>query len=68
MPNRYPKRSQHEHTKKPYRLRNWAEYESALRKHGDLTLWFSAEAIASVMADGAYDTERVYSTIAARTG
>jgi hypothetical protein len=45
MPNRYPKRSQYKYTKKPYRLRNWPAYESALRKRGDLTLWFSPDAI-----------------------
>ena len=45
MPYRYPKRSQYKYTKKPYRIRNWAEYESALRKRSELTLWFFEEAI-----------------------
>jgi hypothetical protein len=45
MPNRHPTRAQYKYTKKPYRLRNWSAYESALRQRGDLTLWFSAEAI-----------------------
>jgi len=45
MPRRYPKRSQHKYTKKPYRVRNWNEYETALRNRGDLTLWFSQDAI-----------------------
>jgi hypothetical protein len=44
-PNRYPRRSQYKYTKKPHRLRNWPAYESALRKRGDLTLWFSTQTI-----------------------
>jgi hypothetical protein len=45
MPYRYPKRSQYKYTKKCYRVRNWPEYESALRERRELTLWFSEEAI-----------------------
>ena len=45
MPHKYPNRNQLKHTKKPYRVRNWREYEASLRKRGDLTLWFSEEAI-----------------------
>ena len=45
MPYRYPKRSQYKYTKKPYRVRNWPAYETALRKRGELMLWFSEEAI-----------------------
>lgn len=50
MPRRYPKRSQLKYTKKPYRVRNWHQYETALRNRGDLTLWFSEEAIAASRA------------------
>ena len=35
------------YTKQRYRVRNWREYEAGLRKRGDLTLWFSEEAIAA---------------------
>ena len=45
MPHHYPKRSQLKYTRKPYRVRNWPEYETALRNRGDLTLWFSEKAI-----------------------
>ncbi len=39
---KYPKRSQYKHAKqKKYRIRNWAEYNGALRRRGDLTIWFS---------------------------
>ena len=45
---KYPKRSQYKHAKqKKYRIRNWAEYNGALRRRGDLTIWFSEEAIAA---------------------
>ena len=46
MGRRYPKRTQLKYTKQRYRVRNWREYEAGLRKRGDLTLWFSEEAIA----------------------
>ncbi|MEE8311747.1 MAG: hypothetical protein V3R77_05780, partial [Candidatus Binatia bacterium] len=58
MPHRYPKRSQYKYAKKPYRIRSWPAYETALRRRGD--------EIASVMAGGAYDTRRAYSTIEER--
>jgi len=35
---------------KPYRVRNWHQYETALRNRGDLTPWFSEEAIAAWQA------------------
>ncbi|MDH3639160.1 MAG: transposase, partial [Gammaproteobacteria bacterium] len=38
------------YTKQRYRVRNWPEYEASLRKRGDLTLWFSEEAIAAWQA------------------
>ena len=47
MGHRYPKRTQLKYTKQRYRVRNWPEYEAGLRKRGDLTLWFSEEAIAA---------------------
>jgi hypothetical protein len=28
------------------RVKNWAEYDASLRQRGNLTVWFSAEAIA----------------------
>ena len=47
MRHRYPKRSQLKYTKQWYRVQNWHEYDTALRNRGDLTLWFSEEAIAA---------------------
>ena len=46
MGHRYPKRSRLKYTKQCYRVRNWPQYEAGLRRRGDLTLWFSEEAIA----------------------
>jgi hypothetical protein len=31
--------------KTKYRVKNWPAYEAALRKRGDVTLWFDQEAI-----------------------
>ena len=38
-PNRHPK------YKTAYRVKNWAEYDKALRDRGDITLWISQDAI-----------------------
>ena len=50
MGRRYPKRTQLKYTKQRYRVRNWPQYEVGLRRRGDLTLWFSEEAIAAWQA------------------
>jgi hypothetical protein len=42
---KYPQRNQLKHTRKRYRVRNWREYEAGLRKRGDLTSWFSEDAL-----------------------
>ncbi len=33
--------------KTKYRVRNWAAYEKSLRRRGDLTIWFDADAVRS---------------------
>jgi len=33
------------YTRKHYRVRNWRDYETGIRKRGDLTIWFSVEAL-----------------------
>ena len=45
MSHNYPRRSQYKYTKKPYLSPNWRDYEMMLRKRGELTLWFSEEAV-----------------------
>ena len=31
--------------KTKYRVKNWREYEAALKKRGDITVWFDEDAI-----------------------
>jgi hypothetical protein len=33
------------------RVRNWAEYDAALRQRGSLTVWFTEEAISAWRAE-----------------
>ena len=47
MGHGYPKRTQLKYTKQRYRVRDWPQYEAELRQRGDLTLWFSEEAISA---------------------
>ncbi len=35
----------HPKYKTKYRVRNWAEYDTALRKRGDVTVWFDEDAV-----------------------
>jgi hypothetical protein len=68
---KYPKRSQYKHAKqKKYRVRNWAEYNKALRSRGDLTIWFAEEAIAKWKSDktGRPGGQQAYSDMAIETG
>ena len=39
------KRNRSHRHKKKYRVTNWAEYDRSLRNRGDITIWFSDEAI-----------------------
>ena len=41
----YPKRTQYKYAKSPYRVSNWHAYDAGLRRRGDLTIWFSQDAI-----------------------
>ncbi len=72
MGHRYPKRTQLQLkcTKQRYCVRNWREYEAGLRKRGDLTLWFSEEAITAWRAPPGEepDAQAVYSDLAIETG
>ena len=70
MGHRYPKRTQLKYTKQRYRVRNWPVYEAGLRKRGDLTLWFSEEAIAAWRAPTSEKPggQPVYSDLAIEAG
>jgi hypothetical protein len=62
----YPKRSQYKYAKSPYRIRNWQEYDAGLRRRGDLTIWFSDDAIKSWRAptSGRPGGQRIYANVA----
>ena len=63
----YPKRSQYKHAKKKkYRIRNWRAYTEALRRRGDLTVWFDVDAIEEWQADktGKPGGQRKYADVA----
>ena len=55
--------------KTKYRIRNWREYERALRSRGDVTIWLSAEAIAAWTQpkNGLRGGQRRYSDLAILT-
>ena len=55
--------------KAKYRIRNWREYERALRSRGDVTIWLSAEAIAAwtPAKNGFRGGQRRYSDLAILT-
>ena len=63
---KFPKRSQYKYAKYPYRIRNWPEYESGLRKRGDRTIWFSNDAINSwrALPSGKPGGQRTYAIFA----
>ena len=55
--------------KTKYRIRNWSEYERALRRRGDVTIWLSEEAIAAWTPpkNGLRGGQRRYSNLAILT-
>ena len=44
------KRQQQKYVKKPYRVRNWAEYEAGLGNRGSLTVWLETDAVSGTIA------------------
>lgn len=45
MPNKHTDKYRHKFKKATYKVTNWSEYNEALRKRGDMTLWFTDDAI-----------------------
>ena len=45
MPNKFNAKGRHHIPKMKYTVRNWAEYDAALRARGSLTLWVTSEAL-----------------------
>ena len=69
------KRKQQKYVKKPYRVRNWSEYEAGLRNRGSLTVWIEVDAVggtvpgwnAPVPAKRKRGRQRKYSKLAIET-
>ena len=59
----------HPKYKTRYRVRNWAEYDRALVRRGDLTIWFDEAAISAweLGPQGIRGRPRVYSALAFET-
>ena len=51
MPNKHNDARRHKFKQAKYRVINWADYNDALRKRGDITLWFTDEAIDAWVPD-----------------
>jgi hypothetical protein len=47
MPYKFNESRRHKIKKARYKVTNWADYNNALRKRGDITIWFTEEAIAN---------------------
>jgi hypothetical protein len=45
MPYKQNENQRQKFTKSKYKVTNWPEYNDALRKRGDITIWFTEEAI-----------------------
>ena len=45
MPYKHHKNRRHKFAKPKYKVTNWPEYNQALRRRGDITIWFTDEAI-----------------------
>src|ERR1700686_2167161 len=47
MPYKHNQSRRHKIEKARYKVTNWSEYNKALRKRGDITIWFTEEALAA---------------------
>jgi hypothetical protein len=45
MPYKQTEPRRHKFKKMKYTVTNWAEYNEALRQHGDISVWMSEEAV-----------------------
>ena len=69
MSEPHKRRNRHPKYKTAYRVKNWSEYDRALRDRGDITLWISQEAIEAWTAPktGKRGAQPVYAAIAIET-
>ena len=70
MPHKFNQGRRHKIPKARYRVTNWPEYDAALVRRGDLTVWFTDEAVAAWHAPTSGDRggQPIYSDIAIETG
>jgi len=47
MPYKHNEKRKHKFTKAKYKISNWPEYNEALRRRGNVTIWMSEESIES---------------------
>jgi hypothetical protein len=45
VPHKHNASRRHKFSKPKYKVTNWPEYNEALRRRGDITIWFTKEAI-----------------------
>ena len=43
MPNKYPEKKEWKVPKQKFKVTNWSEYNKALRRRGDITVWGSLQ-------------------------
>jgi Transposase DDE domain len=70
MPYRFHESRRHKFPKARYRVTNWPEYDGALVRRGELTLWVTEEAVAAwrAPATGKRGGQPIYSATAIETG
>jgi len=71
MPFKAQAKVRHKFDKKKYGVRNWPAYDKALKNRGDITIWFTDEAIKSWKANPTHrakGAQPVYSDLAIETG
>jgi hypothetical protein len=69
MPYKFNEGRRHKFSKARYRVTNWLDYDTALVRRGELTVWLTEEAIASwyAPATGERGGQPIYSAIAIET-
>ena len=69
MPHKHNQKCRHKIEKAHYKVTNWPEYNKALRQRGDITIWFTEEALAAWRPPktGARGRPQEYSDLAIET-
>jgi len=69
MPNKHNDKYRHQFKKATYKVTHWADYNEALRKRGDITIWFTDEAITAWRPEktGVRGRPKEYSELALET-